>query len=151
MSSLSLVSGVLPAALLILGGLSLLWLAAGRTRHLLVVVPAAAAAAGALTLLLWYLAESVFHWWDASLPRLLYIYAGLGIFAVILAVLRIKGSEGISGRVLPLTAAALALLAVSVTVNASYAQYPTVASLFDPAGPVSGSQIGRASCRERVF
>lgn len=139
MSSLSLVSGVLPAALLVLGGLSLLWLAAGRTRHLLVVVPAAAAAAGALTLLLFYLAESVFHWWDASLPRLLYVYAGLGIFAVILAVLRIRGSEGISGRVLPLTAAALALLAVSVTVNASYAQYPTLASLFDPPGPMSGS------------
>ena len=135
MSAVSLVTGVVPAAVLVLGGLALIWLAAGGPRHLFIVVPAAAAAAAALMLLLFFVAESVFHWWDASLPRVLYVYAGLGILAVFLASLRIRGSEATLGRVLALTAAALALLAVAVTVNTAYAQYPTVASLFNPPRP----------------
>ena len=136
MNSVSLLTGVLPAVLLILGGLSLVGLAAGRPRHLLVVVPLAAMAAAVITLILFLMAESVFHWWNASFPRMLYVYAGLGILAVILAVLRIRRVDAAWDRFLAVTAASLALTAVAVTVNAAYAQYPTLESLISPPRPV---------------
>lgn len=135
MNSVSLLTGVLPAVLLILGGLSLVWLVAGRPRHLLVVVPLAAVAAAVATFILFLMAESVFHWWNAAFPRMLYVYAGLGILAVILAVLRIRRVDAARDRVLAVTAASLALTAVAVTVNAAYAQYPTLESLISPPRP----------------
>lgn len=135
MNSVSLLTGVLPAVLLILGGLSLVCLAAGRPRHLLVVVPLAAAAAAVITFILFLMAESVFHWWNAAFPRMLYVYAGLGILAVILAVLRIRRVDAAWDRALAVTAASLALTAVAVTVNAAYAQYPTLESLISPPRP----------------
>ena len=135
MNSVSLLTGVLPAVLLVLGGLSLVWLAAGRPRQLL-AVPVAAVVAAAATFLLFLLAESVFHWWNAAFPRLLYIYAGLGILAVILAVVRIYRVDRVRERVLAAAAALVALLAVAVTVNAAYAEYPTLESLVSPPGPV---------------
>ncbi|MET4060566.1 S-formylglutathione hydrolase FrmB [Arthrobacter sp. UYP6] len=136
MNSISLVTGAVPVALLALGGLSLIWLAGGGQRHLLVVVPAAMLVSAALTFTLFLLAEAVFQWWNASLPRTLYIYAGLGILAVILAVVRFRAVDTVPTRVLALTAAALALLAVAVTVNTAYSQYPTLASLINPPRPV---------------
>ena len=136
MNSISLVTGAVPVALLALGGLSLIWLAGGGTRHLLVVVPAAMLVSAALAFALFLLAESVFQWWNASFPRTLYIYAGLGILAVILAVVRYRAVHTVPTRVLALTAAALALLAVAVTVNTAYSQYPTLASLINPPRPV---------------
>ncbi|MBO0909337.1 alpha/beta hydrolase [Arthrobacter sunyaminii] len=136
MNSVSLLTGVLPAVLLVLGGLSLVGLAAGRPRHLLVVVPLAAMAAAVITFILFLMAESVFHWWNAAFPRMLYVYAGLGILAVILAVLRIRRVDAAWDRFLAVTAASLALTAVAVTVNAAYAQYPTLESLISPPRPV---------------
>ncbi|MDN3482529.1 alpha/beta hydrolase-fold protein [Arthrobacter sp. APC 3897] len=136
MNSVSLLTGVVPVVLLALGGMSLIWLASGGARHLLVVVPAAALASAALTFSLFLLAEGVFHWWDASFPRILYVYAGLGILAVILAGVRLRTGRSAPPKILALTAASLALLAVAVTVNAAYAQYPTLESLVSPPRPV---------------
>lgn len=135
MNSVSLLAGVVPAVLLTLGGLSVAWLAAGRKKHLLLVLPTAAVAAAALTYALFLLAEEVFRWWNNSLPRILYVYAGLGILALILAVVRLRAVDSVRPRVLALVAALLALLAVAVTVNMAYAQYPTLGSLLSPPRP----------------
>ena len=123
--------------LLALGGVSLLWLAAGGVRQLLIVVPAAALTAAALTFLLYLLAESVFHWWNAAFPRTLYVYAGLGILAVILAVVRLMGAETTPVRILTLVATVLAVTAVASSVNTAFGQYPTLGSLFNPPRPIS--------------
>ena len=135
MNSVSLVSGPVPAAALVLGGLSLAWLVWGGRRHLLTVVPLAAVAAAVLTLILGVLAETVFYWWDASLPRSLYLYAAAGILAVILAVVRLRTADRARSRVLALTAAALAVAAVAQAANTAYRQYPTLGSLVSPPAP----------------
>lgn len=139
MNGISLISGLLPVALLVLGGCSLVWLGWGSTRHVRTVLPAAAGAAGVLTLALFLLAEKVFHWWDASLPRHLYLYAGLGIFAVILSVPRLVAASGQWSRVLTVAAAGLVVAAVASSINTAYGQYPSVGSLVDPTMPQSGN------------
>lgn len=138
MNEVSLTDGALPVILLGLGALSLIWLVWGRKRHLRVVAPAAAAAAGVLTLLLFVLAEVVLDWWDASFPRYLYVYAWLGIWALILAVPRMLRASSTWGRLLTVAATALAVIAVAGSVNAAYSQYPTLQSLLDPPEPQSG-------------
>ena len=135
MNSVSLLAGIVPAVLLILGGVSVFWLAAGGKKHLLLVVPVAAGVSAALTFSLFLLAEEVFHWWNAALPRVLYVYAGLGILALILAAVRLRAAGTVRPRVLAVVSAGLALLAVAVTVNIAYAQYPTLGSLFSPSTP----------------
>ncbi|MBP3035737.1 alpha/beta fold hydrolase [Arthrobacter sp. zg-ZUI100] len=137
MNNVPLISGALPVLVLILGGLSLLWLVWGGRRHLLVVLPVAAAAAVVLTFLLFVLAEGVLYWWDASLPRSLYIYAAAGILAVLLAAVRIRATPAAGTRALAVTAAVLSLVAVASAANSAYAQYPTLGSLLDPPRPES--------------
>ncbi|WAP51931.1 alpha/beta hydrolase-fold protein [Arthrobacter sp. ATA002] len=137
MNSVSLISGVVPAAVLILGCLSLAWLLWGGRRYLLVVVPAAAVCAAALTLILYVLAEAVFYWWDASLPRTLYVYAAAGILAVLLAVPKLRAAEKTWTRILTVAAAALTVVAVAEAANTAYRQYPTLESLVSPPRPES--------------
>lgn len=144
MTSVSLLTGVLPSILLIVGALSLLWLVWGGRGQLLVVLPAAAAAAALLTFLLFVAAERVFYWWDASLPRILYVYAALGILAVILAVPRLRTARTTWSRLLTLAAAALVLTAVAGAVNTAYGQFPTLGSVFSPPRPDSGNLPERA-------
>lgn len=144
MNSVSLVTGAVPIVLLALGGLSLLWLAWGPRRHLLVILPVSAAAAAALTVLLYVLAELIYFWWNASLPRILYLYAALGILALILVIPRLRGNRSARSRLLTLTAAALALLAVAGAANTAYHQYPTLASLLQPPAPETGDLPERA-------
>lgn len=132
MNSLSLISGAFPVGLGVLGGLALLWLVWGGRRQVLVVVPVAAAFAALLTLILYVLAETVFHWWNASLPRLLYVYACAGILAIILAAARLRDVRAVRVRLLTLVAAALVMAAVAGATNAAYGQYPTLGSLLFP-------------------
>ena len=132
MNNVPLISGVLPVLVLILGGLSLLWLAWGGRRHVLVVLPVAAVAAVVLTFGLFVLAEGVLYWWDASLPRSLYVYAAGGILAVLLAAVRIRAAPAPGTRALAVTAAVLSLVAVTSAANSAYWQYPTLGSLLDP-------------------
>ncbi len=133
MMSLSLVEGVLPAAVLVLGTLALSWLGyaarnLGRARILV-----AAVAACAVTGLLYVLAELVFYWWNASLPRLLYLFFALAMFGVQLAAPHVLGRGArFRRRVAGAAAALLVVLALACTVNIAYGQYPTLASLFSP-------------------
>ena len=138
MNRIPLSSGAFPAVLLALGVLSLLWLVLGGRRHLRLVLPAAVLAAGALTVLLYVLGEGLFHWWDASFPRFLYVYAYLGILALLLAVPRLTAAGGTWSRLLTLTASALAVLAVAGAVNSAYGQYPTLGSLLAPPSTQAG-------------
>ena len=132
--NIPLTTGVVPVAALLLGALSVAWLCWGRGRHFSRVIPLAALSAAAFTLLLFVLAELVFLWWNASLPRYLYVYAFLAIFAEFLAVRRFLTAQGFAARVLPVLAAFLVLLALFTGVNVAYGQYPTIASLLERPG-----------------
>ena len=136
MMSLSLIDGVLPTAMLVLGAAALLWLGfAGRKlgmRRILVDVLVALAVTG----LLYLFAEVIFSWWDASLPRLLYLYCALAVFGVQLALPQILGRGArLRRRAAGAGTAVLVLLALACTVNLAYAQYPTTAALFSPPSP----------------
>ncbi|MBD8042350.1 hypothetical protein H9638_00845 [Arthrobacter sp. Sa2BUA2] len=141
--NIPLTAGAVPVVLLCLGVLSVAWLCWGRGRNLSRAIPLAAVSAAAFTLLLFVLAELVFHWWDASLPRHLYVYTFLAIFAEFLAVRRFLTARGPVGRTLPVLAAFLVLLALFAGVNVAYGQYPTIASLFERPG-TSGALPTRA-------
>lgn len=93
MNDLSLTSGPFPVIVLVAGSLGLLWLLAGDRRHLLRTVPLAMVGSLVLTLLLGFLAESVFHWWDAELPRILYVPAALTLLAALLCAPRIHSLQ----------------------------------------------------------
>lgn len=131
--SLSLIDGLLPVAILTLGAAALILLGiAGRklgVRRVLVFVLVAAGSTG----LLFLLAEVIFLWWNASFPRLLYLYWALGILGIQLAfALAVRRRTPLAGRVAGIAAALIVLLAVACTVNLAYAQYPTVRSLVNP-------------------
>ena len=133
MMSVSLVDGILPILLLVLGAVSLVWLGVsgrrvGWKRFLAIVL-----AACAVTALIYVLAEYVFDWWNASLPRLLYLFSALTILGIQLAVLRVLAPGiRIRRRVAGATAGVLVLVALACTVNIAYHQYPTVDSLVSP-------------------
>ena len=133
---MSLITGVLPAAVLIAGVLALAWLGfasrkLGWSRFLVSVVVSCL-----LTGLLYLLAEMVFHWWNASLPRLLYLFCALAILGVQLALPQVTTSgTRVHRRAAGVVAALVVLLALACTVNIAYAQYPTLASLFSPPSP----------------
>lgn len=133
MNSIPLATGPLPTALLVLGALALVWLAwdtsASRLRVRLLLV---LLTSGLLTLVLFVLAEVLLHWWDASLPRVLYVYAWLGICGVQLSLPRFRGNRRVGSRLVTVAAAFMAVLAVAGAANSAYAQYPTVGSLFSP-------------------
>ncbi|MCC9144209.1 MULTISPECIES: alpha/beta hydrolase-fold protein [unclassified Arthrobacter] len=131
--SLSLIDGMLPAVLLALGVAALLWLAlAGRKLGLHTVLVCSVVAAGC-TALLYVLAEVIFHWWNASLPRTLYLYSALAILGFQLAFRLVAAPGARAIRRAAGVLAALALLAaLACTVNLAYAQYPTVRSLLAP-------------------
>ena len=138
MNRIPLADGPVPVLLLVLGALALLWLVwqPPRTR---VRLPLAVLGSGILTLVLYLLAEHLLYWWDASLPRLLYIYAWAGICALLLAVPRFRGNRRTGPRLVTVAAALTAVLAVAGSANAAYAQYPTLGALVSPPQPREGN------------
>ena len=139
MTSVSLVDGVLPAVLLILGAVSLVWLGlAGRGpgwKGFLGTVLVACI----LTGLIYLLAEYVFDWWNASLPRLLYLLTALTLMGLQLAALRaLAPGIRIRRRVAGAAAGMLVLVALACAVNLAYHQYPTVDALVSPPAAEEG-------------
>ncbi|MBD7994918.1 hypothetical protein H9639_06360 [Arthrobacter sp. Sa2CUA1] len=133
-----LTTGAVPIAALCLGALSVIWLCWGPRRHLTRVVPLAALTAAAFTLVLFFLAEYAFHWWNAALPRYLYLYSFLAIFAEFLAVRRFLTASGLVRRALPVLAGALVLAALFSAVNTAFGQYPTLSAFFAQPWTSSG-------------
>ena len=133
MMSVSLVDGALPAILLVLGAVSLVWLGVngrnlGWKRFLVIVLVACA-----LTALVYLLAEYIFDWWNASLPRLLYLSTALTILGLQLALLRVLAPGiRIRRRAAGAAAGVLVVAALACTVNIAYHQYPTVDALVSP-------------------
>lgn len=137
--NVQLSSGPLPVALLVLGALALAWLCIGGTRYRRVVLPVALAAAAVGTVLFFVLAELVLHWWDASFPRYLYLYAAAGIFALAVLVPRFRSTRRRTGRALTVLASVLVLISAASGANTAYDQYPTLAELLNPPPPTSGN------------
>ncbi|MCC9174106.1 alpha/beta hydrolase [Arthrobacter sp. zg-Y179] len=131
--ALSLVDGILPVLALALGAAALLWLGIAGRRLGLRRILVYAVVAAVCTALLYVLAEVIFHWWNASLPRTLYLYSALAILGLQLASgLMAAPGTPLSRRVAGIAAGLGILLGLACTVNLAYNQYPTVGSLLDP-------------------
>lgn len=136
--SLSLTTGPVPAVVFLLGLAGLCWLCWGTRRYLTRLVPLALIGAGAGTILLFLAAEVLLEWWNASLPRYLYLYSTAGILALLLVVPRWRASRRALSRIVTVAAAAAVLLAAVSGANTAYSQYPTLESLVVNPGESSG-------------
>ena len=100
-TDLSLVTGPVPPVVTVLGILALLWLIFSRSRrHVLISIPVCIVAAIAITLVLYWLIEKVWHPFPDPIARPVYVWIGLGILGVLLGVSRVFAATRIDGRVL---------------------------------------------------
>ena len=127
LAQLPIVNGPAPAIFFAAGILGLLWLAWGNRRHLTLWVPVALLLAAVITVVFWYLAEKVWNLWGEPLPRRLYLFAGLAIFAVLLVVPKVFSLRRVWSRLLvvPVAAAVVVSAAGMVTVSYTHLTLPT--------------------------
>lgn len=131
----SLVGGVVPGVVVIVGALALVYLLARRSRRWwLVQVPVAALVSAGLVLLTAYLVNDVFQLFPDPLPTEVLIWTGVAIFALLLAVMRLAGGRWYASTA-SLVAALLVVLTCGAQINTFYAQYPTVGALFGTDAP----------------
>lgn len=136
LAQLPIVNGPAPAIFVAAGLLGLLWLAWGRRRHLTVWVPATLVVSGAVMVVFWYLSERVWNLWGEPLPRRLYLFAGLAIFALLLVLPKVFSLRRVWSRLLVLPAAAAVVVSAAGMVNQNFEYYPTVGSLYGDTGTV---------------
>jgi enterochelin esterase-like enzyme len=139
--TISLVSGPVPATLLLCGGGGLLWLIVGTRSHLLRTVTAVLIASAALTVTVRILTEDVWNTWGAPLPLILYLWAWLAVAGVALAVLR-SAQPGRARRRVAAVASGLACVLAAVSlVNLHFGEYPTLGALLgQSATPIEALQ-----------
>lgn len=131
----SLIEGIVPGVVMIIGALALAFLVArAERRWWLIKVPIAALLAAALVIGGAYAVNNIFQLFPDPLPREVMVWIGVGLFAIFLAVLRFPGI-GWWNRIAGILAALVVLIAAGSQINAYYAQYPTLGSLLGADKP----------------
>ena len=126
-TDLSLVTGPVPPVVTVLGILALLWLIFSRSRrHVLISIPVCIVAAIAITLVLYWLIEKVWHPFPDPIARPVYVWIGLGILGVLLGVSRVFAATRIDGRVLTVVSVLLVVVSSAAHVNLQFQSYPTL-------------------------
>ncbi|RAN79316.1 hypothetical protein B5P43_15510 [Bacillus sp. SRB_336] len=131
---LPIINGAVPAALIAAGLLALLLLVWGNRRLLTRWAPGALVLSIAATVVFWYLAEKVWNLWGEPLPRRLYVYAGLALFAVLMIVPKLVTLRRLWTRLLVAPVAAVVLVSAAGLANQNFEYYPTLGSLFTATG-----------------
>lgn len=124
-----LIDGPAPALFAIIGGVALLWLAAGRRRYVLhALVPSAVA--GALGgIAAWFVSEKLLNLWHAPQPAWFYVLGASGIAAVLLAIPKFLAAPRWWQRSLTVVAPVLVLAAVAGSINAYFGYFPTLGAV----------------------
>jgi len=131
----SLIDGIIPGAVMIIGALALVFLVARRPRSWwLVKVPIALAVSAALVIGGAYLVKDVLQLFPDTLPTEVLVWAGVAIFALLLAILRFPDS-GWWSRLGGVLAALVVVLTAAAQINVYYAQYPTIDVLISADKP----------------
>lgn len=128
--SISVVDGWLPATFWVLGVLGVLFLLMPRKqpRWLLKIV-ITAVAAGILTYAVYWVLLWVANVLSDPLPGSVLTWAGLGVFAVLLGLLGLRGIRLWRRLLTPLAVLAVVLLA-GIQINAYFGQYVTIGSFY---------------------
>ncbi|NUT38212.1 MAG: esterase [Hamadaea sp.] len=131
----SLIEGIVPGVVTIIGALALVFLVArAERRWWLIKVPLAAVLSAALVIGGAYAVTNLFQLFPDALPREVMIWIGVALFGIFLAVLRFP-DIGWWNRIAGLVAAAIVVVAAGAQINAYYAQYPTLGSLLGADKP----------------
>lgn len=129
-----LVNGAVPAILITSGTVALLWLVWGKLPHLTRWVPAALVLSIVATGAFWYMSEKVWNLWGEPLPPGIYVFAGLALFAVLLAVPKIVALRRLWARLLVVPVAAVVVVSAAGLINQNFEYYPTLGTLFGDTG-----------------
>lgn len=130
---LSLISGWLPVAILVLGVLALGWLLLRRDRRQLRTAPVVLVLALVLTLVLRYVVEDVWRPFPDPLPLSIYASIGVGVLGILLAGPRLRHGRTWRGRSLTVLATVVVVLAAGAQVNHFFRAYPTVSAALGQA------------------
>lgn len=124
-----LIDGPALALFAAIGGIALLWLAAGRRRYVLhALVPSVVA--GALGgIAAWFVSEKLLNLWGAPQPAWFYVLGGIGIAALLLAIPKFLAAPRWWQRSLTVVAPVLVLAAVAGGINAYFGYFPTLGSV----------------------
>lgn len=127
-------TGAVPIVVTVLGVAGLVWLLVVRSRrHVLLAVPLALVLAVGLTLLAYWLVEKVWRPFPEPLDRRIWYSVGVGLFAVVLLVPRLRVSHGFISRALSVLATLVVVLAAGAQVNVQFDEYPTLGALLGRA------------------
>ena len=93
---------------------------------MLISIPVCIVAAIAITLVLYWLIEKVWHPFPDPIARPVYVWIGLGILGVLLGVSRVFAATRIDGRVLTVVSVLLVVVSSAAHVNLQFQSYPTL-------------------------
>ena len=124
----SLLSGPLPAIVLVLAVLGAAWLLAYRSRrHLWLSLPLSLAATVVMVVVMWLVVEKAWHPFPDPLPLSIYLWTGVGVWAVLLVTARtLAGPRRAWTTAASVVAAAGVVLTAALQVNLFYGAYPTI-------------------------
>ncbi|MFC9556700.1 alpha/beta hydrolase [Rhodococcus sp. NPDC056960] len=126
-TDLSLISGPVPVVVSAAGAVSALWLLAGRPHWFRYrVIPLAALGAAIGTGALWFCVERIWRPLPDPIPMIVYAWAGVALFALLILVPRIVAATRPVTRAASVLAVIVVMLTCAVQVNVFFAAYPTV-------------------------
>ncbi|MCJ0901995.1 esterase family protein [Rhodococcus sp. ARC_M6] len=123
----SVISGPLPVILTALGVLGGLWLLSGKTRWFYrYAIPVCGFVALLIMVAAWILVEKVVVPFPDPIAMSIYVWIGMGVYALLLLGPRIKAGGSIRSAAASVVAALLVVLAAATQINLEFSAYPTI-------------------------
>lgn len=124
---ISVISGPLPVVLTVLGALGGVWLLGSNVRwYYRKAVPICGLTALVIMVAAWILVEKVFVPFPDPIAMSIYVWIGLGVYALLLLGPRVKAGGNVRRAVVSVVAALLVVLTAATQINLVFAAYPTV-------------------------
>ncbi|MDF2470229.1 MAG: esterase, partial [Rhodococcus erythropolis] len=128
---ISLISGPLPVILTVLGVLGGVWLLGSNVRwYYRRAVPIAGLITLVIMIAVWITVEKVIVPFPDPIEMSIYVWIGIGIYALLLLGPRIKAGGTIAKAVVSVVATVLVIVTAATQINLVFAAYPTVGIAF---------------------
>ncbi|NMM84476.1 esterase [Rhodococcus sp. SRB_17] len=123
----SVISGPLPVFLTVLGALGGVWLLSGKARWFYrYAIPVCGFVALLIMVAAWILVEKVIVPFPDPIAMSIYVWIGMGVYALLLLGPRIKAGGSIRSAAASVVAALLVVLAAATQINLEFSAYPTI-------------------------
>ncbi|MFZ2175081.1 MAG: alpha/beta hydrolase-fold protein [Rhodococcus sp. (in: high G+C Gram-positive bacteria)] len=131
LSDLSIISGPLPWIIAVIGAAGGGWLLASRARwYRRWAVPICLVAAAVVTAVLYVLVEKVLEPFPDPIEIPIYVWIGIGVFALLLLVPRMRAGRTVKAAVVTVVATVAVVLTSATQINLVFDAYPTVGTAF---------------------